>query len=233
MNRKPHIIVALDVPDSTAIPGIVDNLPEEIIYYKIGLELFSAEGPSSLDALRSRNKRLFLDLKLHDIPRTVARAVTSVARHSVNLLTIHASGGREMLKAAAQAARECGDAGPKLLAVTTLTSLNDQDLAELGVTRPVSEHTLALAELALACGIHGVVCSPLEALAIRRKYGPNPILVTPGIRPAGAEKEDQKRVSTPRAAAEAGADFLVIGRPILEAPDPRLAALNILEELSR
>ena len=245
MKTKPQIIVALDVPSSRSVPGIVANLPDQIEYYKIGLELFAAEGPAALDPLRAKQKKIFLDLKLHDIPRTVARAVASAARHSVSLLTLHASGGREKLKAAAQAARDCGESGPKLIAVTTLTSLNDQDLAELGVTRSVADHTLALADLALSCGIHGLVCSPLEALALRKKYGPDPILITPGIRlrpadgasprqvrPSGEKKEDQKRVATLRAAVEAGADFLVVGRPILEAPDPRQAALDILKEMS-
>jgi len=198
---KPEIIIALDVPSSDRIPSIVDTLPPSISFYKVGLELFVSEGPKSLDYLRKKNKRIFLDLKLHDIPRTVARAVASAAKHGATLLTVHAAGGREMLKAAAEAAAEHGKSRPRLVAVTTLTSLNTGDLIELGVSRSLLDHTLILGDMAVSAGIDGIVCSPNEAASFRKKLGDTPILVTPGIRPAGADAGDQKRIAThPRSA---------------------------------
>ena len=231
--RQPELIVALDVPSSDSIAPIVDVLPSQVIWYKIGLELFISEGPAALTLLKKRGKKIFLDLKLHDIPRTVARAVASASRHGVDMLTVHAAGGREMLKAAAEAAAESGPSSPLLVAVTTLTSLNEGDLREMGISRPLTEHTLALGEMAIAAGIHGLVCSPLEAAAFRKTIGREPILVTPGIRPAGAEAGDQKRIATPNAAIMAGANFLVVGRPILDAPDMKGAALLILGQMRK
>lgn len=228
---KPQIIVALDIPSSKDIPAILDSLPPEIFFFKIGLELFTSEGPAALAVLKQRKKNIFLDLKMHDIPRTVANAVKTAAIHGVSLLTIHASGGRDMLSAAAKAARELGSRAPRLLAVTTLTSLGENDIKEIGISRPLIQHTLALGELAIACGIDGIVCSPLEAADFRRKLGPNPILVTPGIRMPGADAGDQKRIATPRLAVEAGANYLVVGRPILDAPDRAQAARRILEDM--
>jgi len=228
---KTELIVALDVPAANLVPGVVRALPAEISLYKVGLELFTAEGPAIVKTLAEQGKRVFLDLKLHDIPRTVARAVTAAGQHRVAMLTVHAGGGRGMLKAAAEAARECGASAPRLLAVTTLTSLAAEDLADLGITRPLREHTLSLGELAVAAGIDGLVCSPLEAAEFRSRLGPKPLLVTPGIRPAGADAGDQKRIATPAAAVRAGADYLVVGRPILEAPDPRAAAEEILRQM--
>ncbi len=226
-----ELIVALDVPGADAIPGIVDGLPPEVAWYKVGMELFTAAGPEALRPLQARGKRIFLDLKFHDIPRTVANAVTCAARHGVGLLTVHAAGGRAMLQAAAEAAREAGAARPRIVAVTTLTSLNQGDLADVGVVRPLAEHTLALAELAVACGIDGLVCSPLEVAALRRCLGPGPLLVTPGVRPAGAAVGDQKRVATPGDAVRDGSSFLVVGRPILEAADPAAAAREVLRQM--
>lgn len=226
---KPEIIIALDVPSSDKIKNIVNTLPETITFYKVGLELFAADGPAALDYLKQTNRKIFLDLKLHDIPRTVERAVASAAKHGVNLLTVHAGGGREMLKAAAKAAKENGNL--KIIAVTTLTSLNSEDLREMGVTRPLLDHTLALGELAISAGIDGLVCSPNEASSFRQKLGSKPILITPGIRPAGADVGDQKRVATPEMAVRAGANYLVVGRPILEAKDPRAAAEEILKQM--
>jgi orotidine-5'-phosphate decarboxylase len=231
--QHPELIVALDVPSSDSIPRLVDALPPQITWYKIGLEIFTSEGPAALAFLKKRGKSVFLDLKLHDIPRTVARAVASASRLGVNLLTVHAGGGREMLKAAADSAREAGPSAPAVVAVTTLTSLNDKDLKEMGISRPLTEHTLALGEMAISAGIHGLVCSPLEATFFRKKLGQAPILVTPGIRPAGADAGDQKRIATPDAAIKAGANFLVVGRPILEAPDMNKAALMILNQMQK
>lgn len=228
--NQPEIIVALDVPTSREIAPVLARLPAELSWYKVGLELFCAEGPATLAPLRERN--IFLDLKLHDIPRTVERAVKSAARHGVKLLTVHACGGRPMLEAAAKAARETGPDRPRLLAVTVLTSMDANDLADVGVTRPVSAQVLALAELALSAGIDGLVCSPQEVGELRRRLGPGALLVTPGIRLPGGELGDQKRVATPGAAARDGATHLVIGRPILEAADPAAAVRAIKADLA-
>ncbi|MDD4872480.1 MAG: orotidine-5'-phosphate decarboxylase [Kiritimatiellae bacterium] len=228
---KPELIIALDVPSSDKIPAIIDALPPAVQFYKVGLELFVAEGPLTFNYLLKSNKKIFLDLKLHDIPRTVARAVDSAAKHGVNLLTVHAGGGREMLRAAAESAGEHHKSNLKIVAVTTLTSLNDADLTEIGVSRPLIDHTLALGELAVSAGIDGLVCSPNEASVFRKRLGNKPILITPGIRPAGANAGDQKRIATPEFAVNAGANFLVVGRPILEAPDPRFAAEEILRQM--
>jgi orotidine-5'-phosphate decarboxylase len=227
---KPEIIIALDVPSSDKIQGIVDSLPPAISFYKVGLEIFTADGPSSFNYLKKTNRKIFLDLKLHDIPRTVARAVASAAKHGVNLLTVHAGGGRDMLKAASDSARENGNL--KIVAVTTLTSLNSTDLLEMGVTRPLLDHTLSLGEMAIAAGVDGLVCSPNEASAFRKILGDKPILVTPGIRPAGSDVGDQKRVATPEMAVKAGASYLVVGRPILDAPNRKAAAEEIIRQMT-
>jgi len=243
---EPSLIVALDVPNASQIAPLVDRIGDQVSWYKVGLELFVAEGPQALQSLR--DKQVFLDLKLHDIPRTVANAVRAATAHGVGLLTLHASGGRDMMRAAAEARQEAGPHAPRLLAVTTLTSLNQDDLSSLGVTRPLPEHTLALAEMAVESGIDGLVCSVHEAPLLREKLGEKPLLVTPGIRlrpvpPAadgttpgqvrpGNELADQKRVATPAMAVQAGADFLVVGRPIVQANDPAAAATQILTEMA-
>lgn len=224
---KPELIVALDVPCASSIPNIVNRLPDAVCHYKVGLELFIAAGPDALTFLQQRGKRIFLDLKLHDIPRTVARAVTSASGYGVSLLTVHAGGGRAMLTAAAEACPE----GVNIVAVTTLTSLDQNDLIELGITRDLRTHTTELGALAIDCGINGLVCSPLEITAFRQKIGPDPLIVTPGIRPADGELGDQKRVATPTMAVADGASHLVVGRPILDATDPGLAAEQILQEI--
>jgi orotidine-5'-phosphate decarboxylase len=229
---SPQLIVALDLPSSADIPAILDPLATHVDYFKVGLELFTADGPRALAALKDAGKNIFLDLKLHDIPNTVARTVTAAARHHVQMLTVHAHGGRDMLEAAARAAAELGPEAPRLLAVTTLTSLGPEDLRQMGIARPLAEHTLAMGGLAVAAGIDGVVCSVHEAAAFRSRLGPAPLLVTPGIRPRrAAGTDDQKRPATPAAAVQAGADFLVVGRPIVQAEDPRAAALEILDEM--
>ena len=228
---KPDIIIALDVPNAAAVPPLLARLPPEIIWFKIGLELFIAEGPEIVKHLVSRRKRVFLDLKLHDIPRTVANAVTSAGRLGASLMTVHANGGRAMMKAAAEAAEAFGTAAPKLVAVTTLTSLNSDDLADLGVQRSLPDQALALTGMALESGLHGVVTSVHEVAALRQRFGSAPILVTPGIRPAGGDVGDQKRVATPAAAVKAGATYLVVGRPIVEAPDPLQAGRAMLKEI--
>lgn len=227
--RRPQLIVAVDVPTTQQLRATVESLPQAVTHYKVGLELFTAAGPATIGTLRDAGKHVFLDLKLHDIPRTVARAVSSAAAHGVAMLTVHAGGGTDMLRAAAEAA-EAHDL--VLLAVTTLTSLNQEDLITLGVTRPLSEHTIELGRLAVDAGIEGLVCSPHEVSHFRETIGNQPILVVPGIRPAGAALGDQKRVATPAMAVQAGADFLVVGRPILEAEDPAAAAEAVLAEIA-
>ncbi len=228
---KSELIIALDVPRTTDALAAVDALPPELGWYKIGLELFCAEGPAIVQAVRSRRKSVFLDLKLHDIPRTVERAVKSAAQHGVEMLTVHASGGRAMLRAAADAARSCGAKPPKIIAVTALTSLDQKDLGDLGISRTPAQQVLALADIALSCGVDGLVCSPQEVEVLRGRFGPHPLLVTPGIRLPGEDVGDQKRVATPAAAVRAGASFLVVGRPVLEAKDPAAAARAIVKEM--
>jgi len=227
----PQLIVALDLPSSQALNALLQSLPREILWFKVGLELFAAEGPRALAPLHAQGKKIFLDLKLHDIPHTVERAVTAAAQHGIGMLTLHAAGGRAMLQAAAQAARACHGQAPKLIAVTTLTSLDQADLAEIGIGRTVADQALGLSELALASGMDGLVASAQETERLRRHFGPGPLLVTPGIRPAEGQPGDQKRVATPTLAVRAGSNFLVVGRPILEAKDPRAAAFDILNEI--
>ena len=236
-----ELIVALDRPSSTEAGIILDKMPESAGWYKVGLELFISDGPAALALLKTRKKNIFLDLKLHDIPNTVARAVRAAAGWNVSLLTVHAMGGESMMRAAAEAAKTIGDkAGhrpgsparaPKIIAVTILTSHSQKDLAAIGIQRKMSDQVLALAELALKCGVDGLVASVNEARILRKKFGKEFILVVPGIRPAGAENSDQKRVATPAMAVEAGADYLVVGRPIIDAQDPSAAANAILDEM--
>jgi orotidine-5'-phosphate decarboxylase len=241
---RAELIVAIDVPDADAARSAIDSLPDDVRFVKIGLELFVREGPGVLGLARDAGKQCFLDLKLHDIPRTVANAVHSAGAHHVFMLTVHAQGGEAMLRAAAEAAAALGDARPRIVAVTTLTSLDQRDLTAMGVMRPLRKHTLALGRLALDCGCDGLVCSPHETAALRDALGAEPLLVTPGVRlraasvatarqvrPVAVQDDDQKRVATPADAVRAGANFLVVGRPILGAPDPAAAARAILEDM--
>ena len=227
----PEVIVALDVATSKELPAILDQMPEEIRWYKLGLELFCAEGPAALAPIKERGKKIFLDLKLHDIPRTVERAVQAAAQHGVDLLTIHAVGGKAMMEAAANMAKSLGEQAPKLIAVTTLTSLNETDFKDLGIERSLSEQAVALADVALQAGIDGLVTSVLEVTALRDRFGADPLLVTPGIRLPSDDVGDQKRVATPGMAAKAGASYLVVGRTILAAEDPHAAAQAVLKNM--
>jgi len=197
-------------------------------WIKIGLELFCAEGPSIVSALVGRGHAVMLDLKLHDIPETVARATAVVASLGAGLITVHAGGGRSMLEAAVKAA----GTRTRVLAVTVLTSLDDADLATIGAIGPVGELVKQRAQLAIAAGCAGVVASPHEVAAIRAVAPPDFLIVTPGVRPAGAELGDQKRVMTPKQARAAGADLVVVGRPLRDAADPAAAARAIVAELS-
>lgn len=225
----PALIVALDVPTLTEMEKTLDRLPDSIEWYKVGLEIFCAEGPSVLEPLKARNKNIFLDLKLHDIPRTVANAVKTAAAHGVNLMTVHAIGGRVMLEAAAEAARECKNP-PKLVAVTTLTSLSQDDFSDLGIQRTVSEQALALGKLAIESGIDGLVTSAHEAAALRAQF-PDALLVTPGIRMPDGDVGDQKRVATPAFAVQQGSTHLVVGRPIVQAENPAIATEAIFSDM--
>jgi orotidine-5'-phosphate decarboxylase len=222
-----ELIVALDVPHANQIPEVVKQLPEQVQFYKVGLELFTAAGPEALTFLKANNKKIFLDLKMHDIPRTVARAVESAARHNIDILTVHACGGSAMLSAAAEAAKD----RIQVVAVTVLTSLDQNDLSTLGITRELKLHILEMGKVAIASGLQGLVCSPLETKSFRDTLGTRPILITPGIRPAGSEAGDQKRIATPAMAAADGSSYIVVGRPILQAPSPGQAAEKILAEL--
>ena len=226
-----ELVVALDVPDARAALSLVERLGPTADFYKVGLELFTAEGPDVVRRLKGMEKRVFLDLKLHDIPTTVAGAVGSASRLGVDLLTVHTGGGPSMLRAAAEAA---GSGGPRLLGVTLLTSLSPSEVeAAWGRTlQSMRDEVIRLAELALECGLPGVVASPLEAEAIRRRVGKALLIVTPGIRLAGGETHDQARMATPAAAVEAGADLLVVGRAVTAAADPVAAYRQIQAEAS-
>jgi len=227
--NKAELIVALDVPNAEAMEATLQKMPDFIEWYKVGLEIFCAEGPSALEPLKKRGKKIFLDLKLHDIPRTVGHAVKTAAAHGVNLMTVHAIGGRAMLEEAAKAAAECENP-PKLVAVTTLTSLSQDDFKDLGIERTVSEQALALGRLAISSGIDGMVTSAHEAKVLRAEF-PDALLITPGIRMPEGDVGDQKRVATPLYAVEQGATHLVIGRPIVQAEDPSAAAQAMLDDM--
>jgi len=228
---KNEIIVALDVPDAAAAAAAVREIGDAVSFYKVGLELYIADGPAVLEMLRAEGKRIFLDLKLCDIPRTVERAAASCLKYGAELLTIHAFGAKAMIEAAAKAVRDAGS-DCKILAVTVLTSIDQNDLASIGVARGMAEQVEALGCLALGAGAHGLVCSPQEVAALRAALGPDAVLVTPGVRPAGGDLGDQKRVATPARAIRDGATHLVVGRPIMDAADRRAAAMAIRAEMA-
>ena len=228
------VFAAIDTISTPVAAPLVGALAGAVGGIKLGLEFFCANGPEGIRAVMAgaAGLPLFLDLKLHDIPNTVAGAVRAVAPLSPYLLTVHAAGGQQMMRAAAEAAAEMGENRPRLVAVTVLTSLDQNDLAAIGVAGGVTDQAARLADLALASGLDGVVCSAHEAAALRKRLGPDAILVVPGIRPAGSATGDQKRVMGPAEAMAAGATHLVIGRPITEAADPAAAARAIASELA-
>ena len=230
------VFVSVDTPDPVEARSLLDSLDGLVGGVKLGLEFFTAQGPAGIRAVAPSGLPLFLDLKLHDIPNTVAGAVRSVAPLAPSILTVHAQGGGAMIRAAADAAAQAavslGVARPRVVAVTMLTSLDQEAVTELGIPRPVADQALLLARLAIDAGADGVVCSPHEVAVLRAELGPTALLVVPGIRPAGAALGDQKRVMTPRQAMDAGAGVLVIGRPITAARNPADAARAILEELA-
>ncbi len=235
LSPRERLIVALDFEMEEEALGLVDGLGEEVLIYKVGSQLFTRSGPPAVRELTARGKRVFLDLKYHDIPATVAGASLEAARLGAFMLNVHASGGLEMMRACAEACRKVPEP-PLALAVTVLTSLGAEDLRALGLFTKVEEHVLRLARLALKAGMDGLVASPEEAPFLRQELGPEPIIVTPGVRPLGAgggELHDQKRVSDPAAALAGGADFIVVGRPIRSAPSPLEAARAILNQVEK
>ncbi|MGH7577568.1 MAG: orotidine-5'-phosphate decarboxylase [Longimicrobiales bacterium] len=221
-----NLIVALDLPSSGAALGLVDELGDTVSFYKVGSPLFTRVGPQVVRELRTRGKRVFLDLKYHDIPSTVARAAEAAATLDVELLTLHTAGGTAMMRAARNAV---GDDGPRLLGVTVLTSFARVDVEAVWSrnVRSIRDEVTRLASLAAEAGLHGVVASPLEVGVLKRRLGPEFLVVTPGIRPEDDRRADQARIATAAEAARDGADYLVVGRPILEAED----RLGVVEQI--
>ncbi|MGB0408931.1 MAG: orotidine-5'-phosphate decarboxylase [Opitutales bacterium] len=230
--KSCQLILALDLETREEALAMLDQLGDSLRWVKIGLQLFTAYGPDFVREVADRGYKVFLDLKLHDIPNTVAKAVQSISSLPVQLLTLHGSGGAEMLEWANKAR---ADHAPQLnlLAVTVLTSMDEAQLHSLNVQMSPEAQVLHLAGLSLDAGIQGLVCSSLELPPLRTKFGPEPIIVTPGIRPAGSAADEQKRIMTPAAAAAAGSSYIVVGRPILKANHPAEAARMIEAELAR
>ena len=234
---RKRLIVALDVPDAASALALVAELENTCQWFKVGLELFIAAGPAVIKPLVARGHSVFLDLKLHDIPNTVAGAVRSAAALGVKMMTLHAAGGPAMLTAARAALEGIAERGeleklPELLAVTVLTSMDQAQVKAVGLGRSPGEQVELLARMGLEAGMRGFVCSPQEVARVRSLTGPEGVLVVPGIRPAGAAIGDQKRIATPAEALRSGASFLVVGRPITQASDPAEAAEAILREMA-
>jgi orotidine-5'-phosphate decarboxylase len=227
MTPRDRICAALDFGTWADAEPFARAVAGEVGMLKVGLEMFSAEGPAAVRAAAALGPPVFLDLKLHDIPNTVEGAARSAARSGASLLTVHASGGPEMVRAAVRGA----GAGMRVLAVTILTSMDDAALSAVGLAGPAESAVVRLAKLAVAAGAGGIVCSPLEVAAVRAAVGPEPLLVIPGVRPAGAARGDQARVATPAEAVRWGADVLVIGRPLREGGDPAARAREIAATL--
>ena len=232
---KEKIIVALDVPTRAQALELVAKLYDDVGAFKIGMQLYNAEGPSIVHDIQKQGGKVFIDLKLHDIPNTVAEATKVLTGLQAFIMTLHASGGKKMLAAAAQSARENvpeGGRKPLVVAVTVLTSLSQQEFTdEIGIERPSAEQVVNWAKLAQAAGLDGVVASPQEIDVIRQACGKDFVIITPGIRPLWAAANDQSRIMTPKQAVEAGADYLVIGRPITAQPDQAEAAKRIVAEI--
>jgi len=232
---QDKIIIALDVPDTDRALRLIDSIAdhgEPPALCKIGLELFTAEGPSVVKAVKARGCEVFLDLKIHDIPNTVAHAIRSAAGLGVAMTTIHAVGGPVMMEAATKAVEASGNSDLLILAVTVLTSMDSDQLSSTGINVEPKEQVLRLAGLAAKAGIGGIVCSPLEISAIRESFDEKLRIVTPGVRPIWAAAGDQKRVMTPAEAVAAGSDWLVIGRPITASENPKEAYAKVVAELS-
>ena len=228
-NAADKIIVALDVATRERAVTVVEQLRDQISFFKIGLQLYTAEGPEIVRAVLETGASVFLDLKLHDIPNTVANAVESAGSLGVQMLTIHLSGGAEMIRAATASAQK---SNVSLLGVTVLTSATEETLHETGVSGSVEDQVLRVARLGVKNGIDGIVASPTEIKTLRAEFGDKIRIVVPGIRPSGSAADDQKRTMTPREALDAGADYLVIGRPIIADRNPRQAAEKILDGIA-
>ncbi len=235
LSARERLVFPLDVAHRETALELVDELHEEVGVFKVGKQLFVQAGPEIVRAIQDRGGEVFLDLKFHDIPKTTALASVEAARLGVKMFTLHASGGGEMMQAASEAVDAAckaeGLSRPILLAVTVLTSLSPEDLRSVGINCSIEEHVGRLARLACHSGMDGLVASPLEIERIREECGPQPRLVTPGVRPLAADWGDQKRVRTPEEAIFSGADFLVVGRPIRDAENPRHAARAVLQEI--
>lgn len=230
-----RLIVALDFHTMDDVKNLVEQLGDSVKFYKVGMELFYSVGAGVVEWLKSQDKKIFLDLKLHDIPNTVAGGLCSLMNLGANILNVHAAGGFTMMKTAADSlhaeATRRGVECPKLIAITVLTSIGDAEWADLGFTLKTANQVVRFAKLAQKAGLDGVVASPQEAKLIRDACGENFLIVTPGIRPAGANIDDQNRIATPAVALRNGATHLVIGRPIRAAQNPREAALKIIDEM--
>jgi orotidine-5'-phosphate decarboxylase len=227
IEARDRLIVALDFPTQAKALALVSVLSGSVSIYKIGLQLYTVAGPAIVQAVAATGAKIFLDLKLHDIPNTVAKAVTAAAELGVHMLTIHLSGGSAMLRAAVEAKPPA----LSLLGVTVLTSASQETLAEIGIASDLPAQVVRLAELAQKCGVDGLITSPQEVSVLRERLGQEMTLVTPGVRPAWAGADDQKRFTTPSEALKRGADYLVIGRPITAHADPPAAVRRLLEEI--
>jgi orotidine-5'-phosphate decarboxylase len=223
---KDKIIVALDVPTKKEALGLVAQLRDQISFFKVGLQLYTTTGPEVVREIVATGAKIFLDLKLHDIPNTVARAVEAAGELGVQMLTIHLSGGAEMIRAAVAVRKS----NMSILGVTVLTSATQETLNETGIADKIDNQVLRLAGLGVAAGIDGLVASPHETKGLRAAYGDKIKIITPGVRPKGSDTADQRRVMTPQEAIDAGADYLVIGRPITSDPNPSKAVAKILSE---
>lgn len=237
VSPKDRLIVALDVGTEEKAIKMLDKLENDVKFFKVGFELFSSCGPGIIEIVKEKDCDVFLDLKFHDIPNTVSKAAAVVTRFGVFMFNVHALGGYDMMKEAQEAARreaeKLGITRPRILAVTILTSLDENGLKKIGVNANIRSEVLRLAKLAKAAGLDGVVASPSEAKAIREEIGEDFLIVTPGVRPALSASYDQKRIATPEEAIKAGANYIVVGRPITEANDPALAAQEILKEIEK
>ena len=235
MQSDPRLIAALDFPTVEAAQQAVKDIGDAVSYYKVGMELYYAAGNDMIRFLKENGKKVFLDLKLQDIPNTVASALKVETTLGVDMINVHAVGGKKMMEAAAKAvkekAEELGIERPKLLAVTILTSMDEEQFADLNYNNTIAEQVVSLAKLAKAAGLDGVVASPKEAAAIRKACGPDFLIVTPGVRPAGSALDDQSRVTTPAQAFANGSSHIVVGRPIMKAEDRKEAAAAIVEEI--
>ncbi|MDX1677320.1 orotidine-5'-phosphate decarboxylase [Arsukibacterium sp.] len=231
MSCHTPVVVALDYANQTEALNLVAQLDPALCRLKVGKEMFTHFGPAFVKELQQRHFEVFLDLKFHDIPNTVAKAVQAAADLGVWMVNVHASGGSKMMTAAREAIARYGINKPKLIAVTVLTSMEQSDLAELGISLTPAQQVVKLAGLAAASGLDGVVCSAQEAVELKQQFGEHFQLVTPGIRPASSSADDQKRIMTPAAAVQAGVDYLVVGRPITQATSPLVALQAVVNEI--